>query len=164
MTASSDASAGVRASNDDRERVASMLRQAAADGYLTLDEADERLAASYAARYQHELEPLTADLPHGGRRLYVSSPEGQAADSATRARVRRGLIRHAMLVAALAAVAITVWAISGASHFFPAPILFFGLLSLFLHARRVRWAGYGGYRGGPWGRRGGPWAYRGEPW
>lgn len=53
----------IRASNADRDRVADILRKAAGDGLLTLEEADERLAAAYAARYRHELTPLTADLP-----------------------------------------------------------------------------------------------------
>src|SRR5947207_338555 len=56
----------MRASDADRERVAEVLRQAAADGRLDLTELDERLAVVYAARTYAELEPVTADLPvHG---------------------------------------------------------------------------------------------------
>ncbi|MFB9180152.1 DUF1707 domain-containing protein [Dactylosporangium sucinum] len=53
----------LRASDGDRERVAEVLRVAAAEGRLDLDEVDERLHAVYAARTYAELEPLTADLP-----------------------------------------------------------------------------------------------------
>jgi hypothetical protein len=53
----------MRASDADRERVAEILRQAAADGRLDLGELDERLAVVYAARTYAELEPVTADLP-----------------------------------------------------------------------------------------------------
>ncbi|MET7400163.1 DUF1707 domain-containing protein [Dactylosporangium sp. NPDC005572] len=53
----------LRASDNDRERVAEVLRAAAAEGRLDLDEVDERLHAVYAARTYAELEPLTADLP-----------------------------------------------------------------------------------------------------
>jgi hypothetical protein len=53
----------MRASDADRERVAEVLRTAAAEGRLHLDELDERLSAVYAARTYAELEPITHDLP-----------------------------------------------------------------------------------------------------
>jgi hypothetical protein len=53
----------MRASDADRERVAEVLRTAASEGRLHLDELDERLAAVYAARTYAELEPITHDLP-----------------------------------------------------------------------------------------------------
>jgi hypothetical protein len=133
----------VRASDRERERVASILRAAAAEGLLTLPEVDERLATAYAARYRDELDPLTADLPDGGRPLYAGSPEGTAQRAELRAWARVRLVRHGAVVGLLAAVAVTAWALSGADHFFPAPILFLGVLSLVLHARRLGWSGPG---------------------
>jgi hypothetical protein len=56
----------LRASDADRERVAAVLRDAAGDGQLDLDELDERLHAAYAARTHDELAPLTADLQAPG--------------------------------------------------------------------------------------------------
>lgn len=53
----------VRASDADRERVADIIRQAAGDGRLTMEELDERLDAVYAAKTYAELEPITRDLP-----------------------------------------------------------------------------------------------------
>ncbi|MGH3282763.1 MAG: DUF1707 SHOCT-like domain-containing protein [Trebonia sp.] len=53
----------MRASDADRERVANVLREAAGDGRLTMDELDERLDAVYAAKTYAELEPITHDLP-----------------------------------------------------------------------------------------------------
>lgn len=53
----------LRASDDDRERVAEVLRQAAGDGRLTLAELQDRLEALYAAKTYGELEPVVADLP-----------------------------------------------------------------------------------------------------
>src|SRR2546423_13838565 len=53
----------LRASNADRERVAEILRTAAAEGRIDLDELDERLGAVYAARTYADLVPLTRDLP-----------------------------------------------------------------------------------------------------
>jgi hypothetical protein len=53
----------VRCSTTDRETVAARLHEAAGEGRLTMDEVEERLTAVYAARHQHELDALTADLP-----------------------------------------------------------------------------------------------------
>jgi hypothetical protein len=56
----------LRAADADRERVANVLREAAGDGRLTMDELDERLDAVYAAKTYAELEPITRDLPDAG--------------------------------------------------------------------------------------------------
>ena len=56
----------LRASDADRERVANVLREAAGDGRLTMDELDERLDEVYAAKTYAELEPITHDLPDAG--------------------------------------------------------------------------------------------------
>ncbi|GGW98999.1 DUF1707 SHOCT-like domain-containing protein [Streptomyces lomondensis] len=53
----------VRASHADRDRIVDVLRVAAGDGRLTLEELDERLEAALAARTVGELAVLTADLP-----------------------------------------------------------------------------------------------------
>ncbi len=53
----------LRASDGDREAVASDLGKHMAAGRLTLAEYDERLARVYAARTYGELDELTADLP-----------------------------------------------------------------------------------------------------
>src|SRR5262249_57047107 len=154
---------GIRASDDDGDGVAGIRRAATAEGLLTLAEADERLAAAYGARYRHELDPLTADLPDGGRPLYAASPEGAAQRAEFHIWARTRLIWHAAAVAVIAGAAITGWALSGATHFFPAPILIIGVLSLLLHARRIGWCARGawsgpGLHGGGWARPG-----RGRP-
>jgi hypothetical protein len=59
----SETTARVRASDADREAVARTLHDAVARGLLSLDEADERVAAAYAARFTDDLPRLTADLP-----------------------------------------------------------------------------------------------------
>src|SRR2546423_7689249 len=53
----------LRASDADRERVAEILRTAATEGRLDLNELDERLATVYAAKTYAELEPVVRDLP-----------------------------------------------------------------------------------------------------
>jgi hypothetical protein len=52
----------LRASDADRERVVTMLTEAAGDGRLTLGEQAERAGQAYAARTLGELLALTADL------------------------------------------------------------------------------------------------------
>lgn len=52
----------LRASDADRDRVIDILRAATADGRLTADEFNERMAAALASRTFRELAPLTADL------------------------------------------------------------------------------------------------------
>lgn len=55
--------AGLRASHEDRERVVDLLRVAAGDGRITVEELDQRLEAALTARTQDELAVLTSDLP-----------------------------------------------------------------------------------------------------
>lgn len=52
-----------RASDSERERVADRLRDAAAEGRITVDELDERIAAAYAAVTRGDLDVLLDDLP-----------------------------------------------------------------------------------------------------
>lgn len=53
----------MRVSDADRARTAQALSDALAEGRLTAAETDERLAACWAARYDHELRDLITDLP-----------------------------------------------------------------------------------------------------
>jgi hypothetical protein len=55
--------ARVRASDADREAVVRTLHDAVVRGLLTMEEGEERLAATYAVRFVDELPSLTADLP-----------------------------------------------------------------------------------------------------
>jgi len=54
---------GIRISDADRERAATRLQQAMAEGRITLTELEERLAVVYAAKYEADLRPPLADLP-----------------------------------------------------------------------------------------------------
>jgi hypothetical protein len=53
----------LRASHADREHAVTLLRKATAEGYLTLDEFEERLGKVYSARYLRDLDPLVNDIP-----------------------------------------------------------------------------------------------------
>jgi hypothetical protein len=53
----------IRASDQERESVVDVLRDAFTDGRLTLDEFEDRTTAAYAAKTWTDLRELTADLP-----------------------------------------------------------------------------------------------------
>lgn len=55
----------LRISDDDRHRVAEVLREAAGEGRLDLDELEQRLEATYAAKVYGDLVPIVVDLPTG---------------------------------------------------------------------------------------------------
>lgn len=116
----------MRASDADRERVCHILRQATGVGMLTLAEADDRLAAAYAARFRHELAPLIADIPDGATHG-ASSVNGRiralvlgllAMGFAARAAAGPVLARHkvlaglAVVVALVVAVLLVYWGLS----------------------------------------------------
>ena len=68
----------IRASDQERENVVAVLRDAFTDGRLTFDEFEERTAEAYAAKTWIQLGELTSDLPaHAGlnQRPQASSPQ-----------------------------------------------------------------------------------------
>jgi Domain of unknown function (DUF1707)/Cell wall-active antibiotics response 4TMS YvqF len=73
---------GLRASDAERHRVAEVLRVAAGEGRLSLEELEERLEAAYAAKTHAELGALIADLP--GAQAVVSEPDPGPAEMVLR--------------------------------------------------------------------------------
>lgn len=74
---------GIRASDADRERVAAALREEMAVGRLTMEEFEDRLARTYAAKTWAQLRELTTDLPvditfdgEVGKRAAAAGPVG----------------------------------------------------------------------------------------
>jgi Domain of unknown function (DUF1707) len=63
-------SAHIRASDEDRDRVAGLLQEHHAEGRLSAEEFSERMDAALHARTLGELDELLADLPHVDRRHY----------------------------------------------------------------------------------------------
>ncbi|MFB2584869.1 DUF1707 domain-containing protein [Herbiconiux liukaitaii] len=81
MTDYSDAAkAGIRLSNDDREKAVLQLARAHSDGRLTADEYTERSTAARAAVTRGDLAPLFADLPDPTEESVVASSVGSAPD------------------------------------------------------------------------------------
>lgn len=91
----------LRASDADRERVATVVREAVGDGRLTLAEGDERLAGVYASIHRHELATYTADLgpavpdaDHGPAPRTERPPAGHRPSSTTSIAVMGGADRR----------------------------------------------------------------------
>jgi DUF1707 SHOCT-like domain len=59
----------VRIGDADREAIAAQLREHYADGRLTLDELNERLDQTFAAKTTTDLDVVLRDLPHVARPL-----------------------------------------------------------------------------------------------
>jgi hypothetical protein len=58
-----------RVGDADREAIAAQLREHYADGRLTLDELNERLDQTFAAKTKADLDVVMRDLPHAARPL-----------------------------------------------------------------------------------------------
>lgn len=56
----------IRASDQDRDRIAEMLRVAVSEGRIDLEELNERLDRTYGARTLRELDEVVEDLPQAG--------------------------------------------------------------------------------------------------
>jgi hypothetical protein len=141
----------LRASDAEREQVATILRAAVTEGRLDLDEGDQRQARAYAAIWRDDLRPLTADLPDDGRRALWNTPQASAA-------LRRRLRIHTAATLVAAGALVGAWELSGARFFWPlVPLLFLGF-SLLRHRRIAHAWRAGGWPAGP------PWADRGRRW
>ncbi len=98
------------AATADRERTVGVIRAGFAEGRLSQDELDERVAQAYAARTYGELWALTADLPAGPLPLAAFSPYPQGtvapADPAEAANWQSGaaLLITALIIFTLAAL------------------------------------------------------------
>lgn len=130
----------VRASDAEREHIATMLSDAVGQGRLTLAEAEERLNLVYVGRFRHELHALITDLPD---EVWEPHRAGQRRASRFPARLRI----HAAIAVALSVVLIIRWLASDAPFFWPAGPMFLLFGSLLMHTRFV--SALPGTRGGP---------------
>jgi hypothetical protein len=65
----------MRASDEDRQRAAEILRRATGQGYLSLSEFEERIDAALRATYLSDLDPLFVDIPGSPRPSLAWSPQ-----------------------------------------------------------------------------------------
>lgn len=74
----------LRASHADRDAVIEQLRVAAGEGRLTLEELEERIERTQAARTYDDLRVLTADLPRGDGALALPGGVGRVLELRTK--------------------------------------------------------------------------------
>jgi hypothetical protein len=116
---------GVRLSDADREVVADRIRAAAAEGRLTLAEADERQQAAYAAKVEADLAPLTADLP--------APPPAPPGRRELTPDARRRLMIHAGVGLAVVLLVLVRWVFGPVSFFWPGGPIFWIAVSVVAH-------------------------------
>jgi hypothetical protein len=121
------------AGDRDRQKAADLLGQALAQGYLQIDEYDQRLQQVFQTHTAEELQELLTGLPLDTIRRH--DPRRRAARLAA---ARRGVRMHLAAYLAMVVIVLTVWAAvaatTDATYFWPIwPILGAGI-GLFSHA------------------------------
>ncbi len=109
----------LRASDREREQVVRLLKDAAAEGRLDVEELETRTEGALRARTRAELAPLTRDLP---------SASALASARLASDRTRRGLQEQLARYLVVSLIFVVVWAATGADYFWPLwPMLGWGL-------------------------------------
>jgi hypothetical protein len=127
-----DATSPVRASDAERERVATAVSDAAGEGRLSLAEAEERMSLIYATTYRHELERFVADLPAASPPTRPARPGGRALALPHRLRV------HIAVAAVLSVFLVVRFVASGVPFFWPAGPMLLLWGSVLAHAGYLR--------------------------
>jgi Domain of unknown function (DUF1707) len=150
----------VRVGDADREAVAAQLREHYADGRLTLEELNERLDQTFAARTRDDLNTVLRDLPYVSR-PFTGAPAGgtgwPAVMSASDWGHGAGRVRRPSAIAALMGL-VWVFVILGAVMLFgiggDRPLAIVLIIAAIAFLRRL--FGFGGRRvsRGPRGPRG----------
>jgi hypothetical protein len=126
-----------RAGDHDRQKTAARLGQALTQGYLDLNEYDQRVQTAFQTHTAGELKELLSDLPID--RIRRADPRRRAARAAA---ARRGVRIHLGAFVAMTVVVLTVWAgvavTTGAAYFWPIWPILGAVIGLISHALAVR--------------------------
>ena len=137
MTTTTTISTTDRAGDRDREKTAARLGQALAQGYLQLDEYEQRVEKAFQTQTTGDLKQLLADLPLD--RIRRADPRRRAARAAA---ARLGVRIHLAAYLAMTVIVLTVWAAvavtTGASYFWPIWPILGAVIGLVSHALAVR--------------------------
>jgi hypothetical protein len=120
----------LRVSDRERDEVATLLRDHAAEGRLTAEELDERLGRALSARTGADLDTVLADLP--ARRTHAERTRRRAA-------ARQGFLGHATTWAAVSVLLVVIWLAAGAGPFWPVWAIGFWGFAVFKHGRAVHY-------------------------
>ena len=133
---SPQASNGPRASDEDRDQAAQLLREHFAAGRLTEQEMSDRVQAVYESRTTDELAALTGDLP----RLPATPQQQKAELVERRGELQRRLLQQAGAGVVPFVICTVIWVAAGASGaFWPIWVLLVALIPLL----RGGWSLYG---------------------
>ena len=126
-----------RVGDTDRQKTAARLDQALAQGYLEMDEYEQRVQAVFQTHTTGELKDLLADLPLD--RIRRADPRRRAARMAA---ARRGVRIHLGAFVAMTIVVLAVWAAvaatTGATYFWPIWPILGAAIGLISHALAIR--------------------------
>lgn len=117
----------IRISDDDREQYARRLRTAFAEGRITDGELEDRLRSIYQARFNTDLEAVTADLP-----VPVEVPSAMPTVAGIRTSGAGRVIRLMVQWYFPALVCTGIWAITSFGGYFWPIWVFFGLTIPFI--------------------------------
>ena len=152
----------VRIGDADREAIAAQLREHFADGRLTLDELNERLDQTFAAKTKDDLNVVMRDLPHVARPFTDAPafvvPAGRSGweyrnDTGNSRQSGRSVFAPLMMGlvwVALVVGAVMLFGVGGGDR----PIAIVLILAAFAFIKRL--FGFGGRRRGSGGPRRGP--------
>jgi hypothetical protein len=121
----------LRASHADRDRAVTLLREATTEGYLTLDEFEERMGAVYSARYLRDLDALVDDIPGHPRPAALEPAGGWRPVPARGHHVFPGA--GILIAVAVLAITLHVWVVP----VFPLVLLVFLALRVGRHHRHL---------------------------
>jgi len=104
----------IRASDADRDRIATTLRENLAEGRLTAEEFDERLDKALAAKTLGELEGLMTDLPGTGITRRADRSPDRSEDNPPSRRARFQPARRTVweVLFTLSVLVVLIWLIS----------------------------------------------------
>ena len=122
-----------RVGDRDRQKTATRLGQALAQGYLDLTEYEQRVQQAFQTHTAGGLKELVADLPLD--RIRRADPRRRAARAAA---ARKGVRIHFAAFLAMAAVVLAVWAATGVAYFWPVWPILGAAIGLVSHALAVR--------------------------
>jgi hypothetical protein len=126
-----------RAGDRDRQKTATRLGRALAQGYLEMHEYDQRVQKAFQTQTTGELRELLADLPLD--RIRRADPRHRAARAAA---ARKGVRIHLAAYVAMTVIVLAVWAAvaatTGASYFWPIWPILGAAIGLVSHALAVR--------------------------
>jgi Flp pilus assembly protein TadB len=127
---------GDRAGDHDRQKTAARVAQALAQGYLQMDEYEQRVQAVFQTQTTGELKELLADLPLD--RIRRADPRRRVARMAA---ARRGVRIHLGAFVAMTIVVLAAWAAvavtTGAAYFWAIWPILGAAIGLISHALAV---------------------------